>query len=97
RNVTGVQTCALPISVGLEEVGGDAKLAAVGADVGERRLDGLLHHFAELAGLLEHVPVVGTTPRHPGGFDLDQIAAYLGDGEAVEIGRASCRESGGMA
>src|SRR5699024_11262219 len=80
RNVTGVQTCALPISLGVS--GGP------GSDTMRRIM-------AEPLPLVFDAPRRGLPPRHFADLDAGGRAAAmaeLGIPAFREIGRASCRE-----
>src|SRR5205823_11559028 len=93
--VTGVQTCALPICF----VGDHHQLGTV---VGVQ-----LGHSAVHVGLggvrTDHQVGGDVLVGHPGGHQLEDLPLPVGqvdeagggDG-TVEIGRASCRESGGV-
>src|SRR5699024_11257107 len=94
RNVTGVQTCALPISV-LEPGGGLA----------QSQLTVLPEHAAQVGGGKEHIAQLplNALVRGHGLFQLGQLALKVSQrgggvriGKAVgsEIGRASGREGG---
>src|SRR3546814_7406181 len=80
--VTGVQTCALPISV-VEDNLVSTEVRASGSG-----------HLHEFAGVRADVVVVDLTDEHTsgclrrGGGDEGQAA----DGQSCQIGRASCRE-----
>src|SRR3546814_6934035 len=75
--VTGVQTCALPISVRID--GGDREVIAAHA---RRWIEGVGRAGHVLAVDLELDDPVGTAVEH-----RSQV-----DGDRGEIGRASCRE-----
>src|SRR5690606_40098315 len=82
-HVTGVQTCALPISLApditsLAQIRGK-RVAVEGAEVGGVMLDALL---AEAGLQVTDIQVVSMTVN-------EQLAAYR-----MEIGRASCRGRG---
>src|SRR5699024_11641784 len=81
RNVTGVQTCALPISPvdRTDDDGGIMTWTVVDSPIGELRL------VAEAVSLtaIEFSP-----------FATDREVADRSDDDPVQIGRASCRERG---
>src|SRR5207249_5020533 len=84
RNVTGVQTCALPISAAQGR-------AAQPADVGE--MAGRSGASADLPRRRESVLADVFRRRHrqdPG--ELRRPGRFAGASGATEIGRASCRE-----
>src|SRR5207249_9527836 len=89
RNVTGVQTCALPI---YRERVAAARLPVV------RRRDGEVHRAeVAVAGAREGAGAAGGDDAHDRGAlhaDTDRVIDELEVAEE-EIGRASCRERGG--
>src|SRR5699024_11578934 len=91
RNVTGVQTCALPIYGGFEEVSLALGGLAAGGDF-SAVCDCVVNEFREV---LHGLPVDDRPEGNPFG---DGVAEYDGRhlfGERlheVKIGRASCRE-----
>src|SRR3546814_10120638 len=78
--VTGVQTCALPISEG------EAAPAARGGAVD--------HRIGELFGRFDLVTLFGqlTDGQTGGSVSRGTAGGYGGDGVGIEIGRAACRE-----
>src|SRR5207249_9628349 len=90
RNVTGVQTCALPIYP-LRE-----RRTPAGAGLGERlapRRLGLQVRFERLERSSERrVLVTGICQRLLGGIDRRLGFLHVGRLLLIEIGRASCRE-----
>src|SRR5207249_7853474 len=83
RNVTGVQTCALPISIALTGLRSPEDAAGV---VLNRRVRGEL--VGDGPGVAWH--------RGRDGVDLvDEQGQGAGYARLGEIGRASCREGGG--
>src|SRR5699024_12491727 len=92
RNVTGVQTCALPIlvrSVGAKRVDGQFRVFAKGGreDTGLEAIEWIKDGVRRGAGeiVLNSVDTDGVK----GGFDLEMLAAVCD-----EIGRASGRGRG---
>src|SRR5699024_11991046 len=92
RNVTGVQTCALPICPG-EEIGCSASSGGIHAHV-QRRVLGVGEAAVDLIQLHRGDTEVEQDALHaplaavPGGHLGDLVV----DGMHGEIGRASCRE-----
>src|SRR5207249_7470894 len=95
RNVTGVQTCALPIFGLAREIGAPARQVFAGLGLAERRVP---------RALLELAVHVLHEERHPAGAGFHEADAQpleLLEEAAVdradhEIGRASCREGVGI-
>src|SRR5699024_11551582 len=88
RDVTGVQTCALPISFPATEVTGFSKPALeghVGTLRSVRTPDG------------RHVLVIGARTHYYEGHGVRRVVHSVRTAAATgaQIGRASCRESGG--
>src|SRR5437868_11254717 len=91
RNVTGVQTCALPIWPGAGNV--------CAALLGRPRRQSLGGHLARsVAGRLVECDLCSadTEPEFYGEKRALAAMAGLSDRGGVQIGRASCRESGAI-
>src|SRR5207253_8341886 len=91
-HVTGVQTCALPISAHLHDLA-RPEVEAVGlCAAGGRAVQNLA-----LAGLERQMERLHDALRHLG-LDVEQIleraVEAVGPQRVAEIGRASCRERG---
>src|SRR5207244_10126944 len=83
--VTGVQTCALPISLRL------MRLAGRGNAIQNRERNAF-----GFVGLSDHPKAVHNRKQNALGFVwLRQWSGSIRDREWLEIGRASCRERGG--
>src|SRR5207249_7086998 len=94
RNVTGVQTCALPISQALRRERGRfdyvRELSALAA-TGLRRRD-LNALCASLAGF--NPPLALLAPGGLAAFVIGMAAGWVALTVLAKIGRASCRERG---
>src|SRR5439155_17281477 len=87
-HVTGVQTCALPICPG-SGAGSAARASAREPRQLVRALSGRVREFPRGGGR------AGVAAGSGGGPSLRGTAGHTA-GAAVEIGRASCRERGGI-
>src|SRR5690606_41009765 len=86
-HVTGVQTCALPISGDLDVLGGHA-LVAVAVAVAIPGVAVAVAGVAVAVAIPVAIPVAGF------GADLVGVVRVRPAVTAAEIGRASCRERG---
>src|SRR5690606_40809826 len=87
-HVTGVQTCALPIFGNLAGLAGGAQGQGVGAA-------GLLGALGGLGGAAPRVNTGNRIKITPHVNESSQVRLEL-ELESSEIGRASCRERGGI-
>src|SRR5437868_8842095 len=78
RNVTGVQTCALPISFGIDSV---IELFSAAVLLWRLRIE------ASGTATSEHVNFVERRAARLIGYSLYALIAYV-----IQIGRASCRD-----
>src|SRR5207249_6265463 len=88
RNVTGVQTCALPICGASRAV----QIAPTEVEALQRKLDAVEHRLAHDTLVLEPPAAVGRFTAMALGIVVVFVEGLLSLG--LKIGRASCRERG---